>query len=468
MANEDREIRFIDPMYNEKFRIPDSGTIRIDYPDRSFTARCEYIDDYHTSINNRVFHICEFAELMERNGGVVQPEKVFIKEEQDRLTEAMEVAGMHFDELDSSPDSLRFTSELGIVTYFESWEEVENWIEGIVFDDPEVEQEVDEILHPEQYEEQKLRDMEPLEHGGEKEITVLVVAPGMEPEVRKIGTDLASLQEKVDGMIEVIYPFEDNVGLIMNEEGKLEGLPLNRGLYDREGNLYDIIAGTFVVTGLWDDGFASLTPEQISKYTEMYQQPQMFVRTNGSITAVPMEKKKEIGTFELYQLKDSPELISMRFAPYKRLAKHGRPVSRSNYDKVYSGKLFAGETLDSIYERFNLHHPADFRGHSLSVSDVIVLHTNNQDQAFYVDSFGFKQVSEFFADNPLKKVEELIEDDYGMIDGILNNGDRRKDEEEKKTSVMERLQEKKKEAKAAEETRPKMPKKEKDRNVELS
>ena len=101
------------------------------------------------------------------------------KDEQERLVEAMEVAGMHYDIYDSAPDSLRFTSEMGIVTYFESWDEVTNWIEGTVFDDPEVEQEVDEILHPEKYE--------------DKEITVLVVQPEMEPEVRQISTGLEAL-----------------------------------------------------------------------------------------------------------------------------------------------------------------------------------------------------------------------------------------------------------------------------------
>ena len=105
------------------------------------------------------------------------------------------------------------------------------------------------------------------------------------------------------------------------------------------------------------------------------------------------------------------------------------------------------ETLDSIYERFNLHHPADFRGHSLSVSDIIVLHQDGVDTAFYVDSFGFKQVPEFTAANPLEKVEELLEDDYGMIDGIINNGSRKEEMDKfKKPSVLEKLKEKKLEA----------------------
>ena len=85
----------------------------------------------------------------------------------------------------------------------------------------------------------------------------------------------------------------------------------------------------------------------------------------------------------------------------------------------------------------------------------MVIHKNDRDIPFYVDAFDFRQVPEFFSENPLKTVEELLEDDYGMIDGILNNGDRRKDEEEKKPSVMEKIQKKKKEAAEAEASRPK-------------
>lgn len=302
----------------------------------------------------------------------------------------------------------------------------------------------------------------------EETIDVLVIEPEMEPELRKISTELEDLQAQVGGMIEVVYPFDDNVGLIMNEEGKLEGLPLNRGLFDENGSLYDIIAGTFLVTGLTEDNFGSLTPEQIQKYSELYRQPQVFMRMGEEILAVPVEPKKQIGTFDIYQLKDTAETRYMQFVSMESLKRQGKAVDQSNYDHMYSGKLFQGETLDSIYERFNLHHPQDFRGHSLSISDVIVLHQNGQDQAFYVDSFGFKQVPEFFADNPLKKVEELLEDDYGMIDGIINNGDRRRDEEEKKPSLMEKLNEKKKEAAESEASKPQPLKKEKAQDVDLS
>lgn len=178
-------------------------------------------------------------------------------------------------------------------------------------------------------------------------------------------------------------------------------------------------------------------------------------------------KNVKMETYDIYQLKSNLECRNLMFLSFDRLSKLGVPVRGSHYNKVYSGSLKNGEDLNSIYERFNLYHPDDFRGHSLSVSDVIVLHKDNRDQAYYVDSFGFRQVPEFFADNPLKKVEEMLEDDYGMIDGIINNGDRRKDDE-KKHSVMDKIQEKKKEAAVAENNAPKPKETEKKQEAELS
>lgn len=307
------------------------------------------------------------------------------------------------------------------------------------------------------------------------EMTVLVVEPMKEPYVKTISSDLSSLQSEVAGDIEAVYPYADPVCLIVNEEGKINGLPLNRGLYDDEGNLYDITAGTFLVTGLTEDDFGSLTPEQIEKFTELFRTPEMFVQINGEIKAIPVaangreETNQDMPQYAIYQLDEqNPARRDLSFLSYDQLQASGQKLDSRNYTCVYSGKLNPGETLDSIYERFNLHHPADFRGHSLSVSDVVVIHQNGQDQAHYVDSFGFKQVPEFFAHNPLEKVEELLEDDYGMIDGIINNGDRRKEQEpEKKPSVMEKLQEKKAEAAQIEQASPK-PKKEKTQEADLS
>ena len=91
----------------------------------------------------------------------------------------------------------------------------------------------------------------------EEKITVVKVEPHQMPEVVTIGSSLESLQKAVDGYIEVIYPYDDQVGLLMNEEGKLRGMELNRALRDENDQIYDIIAGTFYVVGLGEEDFCS-------------------------------------------------------------------------------------------------------------------------------------------------------------------------------------------------------------------
>ncbi|MDL2301905.1 DUF4316 domain-containing protein, partial [Lachnospiraceae bacterium OttesenSCG-928-D06] len=128
-------------------------------------------------------------------------------------------------------------------------------------------------------------------------------------------------------------------------------------------------------------------------------------------------------TYDIYQLKDIPDRRDYAFESLDRLREQGHTVDIQNYDKVYSGVMHPNENLENIYARFNIDHPQDFRGHSLSVSDVVVIHQHGQDSAHYCDSFGFAQVSEFLQpENHLKNAEMSMEDDYGMIDGIINNG----------------------------------------------
>ena len=112
-------------------------------------------------------------------------------------------------------------------------------------------------------------------------------------------------------------------------------------------------------------------------------------------------------TFSIYQLKQGDETRDFRFEPYDRLQAAGNAVDKSNYELVYSAELTPGTSLEDIYTRFNIDHPKDFKGHSLSVSDVVVLHQNGQDAAHYVDSFGYKEVPEFLQE----KQPQLIPDD---------------------------------------------------------
>lgn len=124
-------------------------------------------------------------------------------------------------------------------------------------------------------------------------ITVLVVEPGKTPYVKEIDPGLASLQHEVDGWIEAVYPFEDPVAIICNEEGKMNGLPLNRALFTEEHGVYDIIAGTFLVTGLTEDNFGSLTDDQIKKFSDRFRCPEAFLSIDGKILVIPKEPRKQ-------------------------------------------------------------------------------------------------------------------------------------------------------------------------------
>ena len=129
----------------------------------------------------------------------------------------------------------------------------------------------------------------------------------------------------------------------------------------------------------------------------------------------------EQDSFSIYQIKSGDEMRDYRFEPYDRLQATGRSVDRGNYDLVYTAPLDGKTTLEDIYRTFNIDHPADFKGHSLSVSDVVVLHQGGKDTAHYCDNFGFQQVPEFLRENPLRTAELSTEQNENMIDGVINN-----------------------------------------------
>ena len=192
-----------------------------------------------------------------------------------------------------------------------------------------------------------IRNGEAQEHAAPEKMMVLVVEPMKEPYVKEIDPGLHALQAEVGGDIGAAYPFRDPVALVCNDEGKLIGLDLNRGLRDENGELYDIMAGTFLVVGLGEEDFASLSPELAQKYMEHFRQPEQFISLGGQIIALPVEPEK---------------------------------------------------------------------------------------------------------DNPLRTAEMTLEDDYGMIDGVINNGRRGEETEKaaesgpgKKPSIRERLEDAKKE-----------------------
>ena len=214
-----------------------------------------------------------------------------------------------------------------------------------------------------------------------------------------------------------------------------------------------------------------------------------------------------VGSFSIYQLKGGNETLDHRFEPLDSIHRNGLSVKPENYELVYEAPMTAKDNLESIYTRFNVDRPADFTGHSLSVSDIVVLHQDGKDTAHYCDRAGFSKVPEFLQpaqksreiteriqtprgsfylcgmtreqmeadgygfhhasedgkylimangtqayavradapekDNPLRTAEMTLEDDYGMIDGVINNG-RRGEELEKAREHAERTQPEKK------------------------
>ena len=114
-------------------------------------------------------------------------------------------------------------------------------------------------------------------------ITVLVVEPKKKPYVKEIDNTLESLQHEVGGYIQALYPWSCPVGLICDEESKIKGSPLNRSLRDENGNIYDVIAGTFLIAGLTEDNFGSLSEEYIQRFSELFKSPETFIRINDSI-----------------------------------------------------------------------------------------------------------------------------------------------------------------------------------------
>ncbi len=260
-------------------------------------------------------------------------------------------------------------------------------------------------------------------------------------------------------------------------------------------------------------------PSELEKYKEASGYEAAL-----DIAPATVQKEPE-NTFSIYQLKDGDETLDYRFEPLDSIHRNGLSVDPANYELVYTAPLTERDSLEGIYTRFNMDRPADFTGHSLSVSDIVVLHQDGKDTAHYCDRFGFSQVPEFlqerqrsltpdaletgetvrtprgsfyvtamsreqmeaagyglhhqsddgkylimgngtraFAvlaeqpekDNPLRTAEMTLEDDYGMIDGVINNGRRGEEVEkaaeaaaksgpEKKPSIRERLEDAKRE-----------------------
>ena len=295
--------------------------------------------------------------------------------------------------------------------------------------------------------------------------------------------------------------------------------------HEAKENIYEnLMAGRIAA---FEEKLAALgqtTDDYLPSELEKYKEASGYEAALDTSRAEVREEPAQEDSFSIYQLKGGDETLDFRFEPLDAIRRNGLSVDPANYELVYTSPLRSEDNLESIYTRFNVDRPADFHGHSLSVSDIVVLHQNGKDTAHYCDRFGFSQVPEFleperskevtiltpdqmetgetvrtprgsfyvtamsreqmeaagyglhhqsddgkylimgngtraFAvlaeqqekDNPLRTAEMTLEDDYGMIDGVINNGRRgeevekakeatEKGEPEKKPSIRERLE----------------------------
>ena len=149
--------------------------------------------------------------------------------------------------------------------------------------------------------------------------------------------------------------------------------------------------------------------------------------------------------YAILQLRRSEDTVYERFSSMRELERMGLEPNIDHYEVVYTAPLRPykdqNTMLEELYEKFNVSRPEDFTGHSLSVSDIVALRENGAVSCHYVDSIGFKELPGFLKpENYLKNAEMAMEDDYGMLDGLVNKG--KKEEPPEKQSVLEQLKEK--------------------------
>ena len=142
----------------------------------------------------------------------------------------------------------------------------------------------------------------------------------------------------------------------------------------------------------------------------------MLTRPCGGEVLKEQALEQESSTYTIYQISDEAEdRRDIIFENLEHLQNRGLSVDAANYEAVYSGELEESATLDDLYEKFNIDHPADYKGRSMSVSDVVVLHQNGEDKAYYVDSFGFSEVPEF-----LREKEAVLTPEQEQAKELIN------------------------------------------------
>lgn len=254
--------------------------------------------------------------------------------------------------------------------------------------------------------------------------------PEIETETPNVVDELPPLPELEQG-----YPMPDTgIGFSeMYQYGYTDGntmLPLTK---ERAMELFMQDIPVFLLYGDNTEAMA-LDAEDISSHTGVFGvEREEWDAVRGVVTLSEQADTEKLflenpqDAFLIYQIRRGGELDAYRFMNYDYLQSKGVTPERGGYDAIYTGGFMdygnARTNLDMIYQRFNVDHPADFKGHSLSVSDIVALKKDGVVSCHYVDPIGFRELPNFLKpENYLKNAEMALEDDYGMIDGIINNG----------------------------------------------
>jgi len=529
-----KDIRLINSHYDDLYRIPDGGVIQVDYPDgRSFTARVEHLDDYHFDMGGlgNVFHICQFAEVMERNHADFYPE-IQTQDEQA----AWELGGKGYLAIQSCEDGWDYTlyhsdysvmdggqldapgltlpdagqealnllgqtaavSEvlLGdkLAAFQEAAEKANEIPAPIKIPDPTAEPTVtilwsesdklqDGEIMPLSVANRVFEELDTAQHtdrekdgytGGWYDKTAFRIdftlngQPDNYEGRQDFGDGEGSLVQHIQNyheyyakdenwknfvlhnkgpeaweqdkaeremvLTEFIPYLKQHCNLSAMEQAATAALREGQNISPEQAAYYNAVV-TYVqdCRPLLNQGQYNLPePPKLADFDQSLQnykaQVQAEIAQEAAAAGMTVEEYAAAGfeapqqdSFSIYQLRNEDSTRDYRFEPYDRLQTAGLTVDKANYTEVYAAPLTAGTTLEDIYRTFNVDYPADFKGHSLSVSDVVVLHQNGQDTAHYCDSVGFQQVPEFLRENPLRTAELSTEQNENMIDGVLNN-----------------------------------------------
>ena len=297
---------------------------RVDTDEHSYILRCNPTKgDYN-------FYVYAYdRETFEKHLNEIGGKDMGTEELKSTLYDMMHAEQQNYREwlMKQQPEEIlshtyEFTVREDILVALEQVELSDNLMKALM-DSPSPLQEVYEMFADKETDYmQTLRDTitETAEHNFEKQtensLTVLVVAPGEKPSVVTIPAGLDSLYNQVGEPIQAIYPFEEPVGIVCNDNGKINGMQLNRALRDDENSIYDIVSGTFLVVGLGEEDFCSLTPEQIEKYSEHFAEPEMFFMLDGEIQAIPYNDPSKFPLYEksFSEARDREEISAYRLS----------------------------------------------------------------------------------------------------------------------------------------------------------